>query len=432
MEVLKYPDKSQWKELCKRATMDVTTLFETVRSVLDDIKTNGDAAIRRYEKQFDKADLDEICVTETEMKESESLVPDDLKRAILTAKKNIETFHASQRFEGKKIETAPGVVCWQKAVPIDKVGLYVPGGTAPLFSTVLMLAVPARIAGCGEVVLCTPPSPDGKIHPAILFAAAAAGVDCICKVGGSQAIAAMAYGTESVPKVYKIFGPGNQYVTAAKQWVSLKEVAIDMPAGPSEVEVITDASANPDFIAADFLSQAEHGRDSQAIMVTADSSIVEPVINAIEKQLEVLPRKEITEQALSHSRIIVLEDKQEIIDFTNLYAPEHLIIQTADYAEIAREIRNAGSVFMGAYTPESAGDYASGTNHTLPTNGYAHAYSGVNLDSFIKKMTFQEISADGIRHLGETICVMAENERLEAHRNAVIVRLETLKQDETI
>lgn len=432
MEVLKYPDKSQWKELCKRAPMDVTTLFETVRSVLDDVKTNGDAAIRRYEKQFDKADLDEICVTEAEMKESGSLVPDDLKRAILTAKKNIETFHASQRFEGKKIETAPGVVCWQKAVPIDKVGLYVPGGTAPLFSTVLMLAVPARIAGCGEVVLCTPPSPDGKIHPAILFAAAAAGVDCICKVGGSQAIAAMAYGTESVPKVYKIFGPGNQYVTAAKQWVSLKEVAIDMPAGPSEVEVITDASANPDFIAADFLSQAEHGRDSQAIMVTADSSIVEPVINAIEKQLEVLPRKEITEQALSHSRIIVLKDKQEIIDFTNLYAPEHLIIQTADYAEIAREIRNAGSVFMGAYTPESAGDYASGTNHTLPTNGYAHAYSGVNLDSFIKKMTFQEISADGIRHLGETICVMAENERLEAHRNAVIVRLETLKQDETI
>lgn len=432
MEVLKYPDKSQWKELCKRATMDVTTLFETVRSVLDDIKTNGDAAIRRYEKQFDKADLDEICVTEAEMKESELLVPDDLKRAILTAKKNIETFHASQRFEGKKIETAPGVVCWQKAVPIDKVGLYVPGGTAPLFSTVLMLAVPARIAGCGEVVLCTPPSPDGKIHPAILFAAAAAGVDCICKVGGSQAIAAMAYGTESVPKVYKIFGPGNQYVTAAKQWVSLKGVAIDMPAGPSEVEVITDASANPDFIAADFLSQAEHGRDSQAIMVTADSSIVEPVINAIERQLEVLPRKEITEQALSHSRIIVLKNKQEIIDFTNLYAPEHLIIQTADYAEIAREIRNAGSVFMGAYTPESAGDYASGTNHTLPTNGYAHAYSGVNLDSFIKKMTFQEISADGIRHLGETICVMAENERLEAHRNAVIVRLETLKQDETI
>ncbi len=432
MEVLKYPDKSQWKELCKRATMDVTTLFETVRSVLDDVKTNGDAAIRRYEKQFDKADLDEICVTEAEMKESESLVPDDLKRAILTAKKNIETFHASQRFEGKKIETAPGVVCWQKAVPIDKVGLYVPGGTAPLFSTVLMLAVPARIAGCGEVVLCTPPSPDGKIHPAILFAAAAAGVDCICKVGGSQAIAAMAYGTESVPKVYKIFGPGNQYVTAAKQWVSLKGVAIDMPAGPSEVEVITDASANPDFIAADFLSQAEHGRDSQAIMVTADSSIVEPVINAIERQLEVLPRKEITEQALSHSRIIVLKNKQEIIDFTNLYAPEHLIIQTADYAEIAREIRNAGSVFMGAYTPESAGDYASGTNHTLPTNGYAHAYSGVNLDSFIKKMTFQEISADGIRHLGETICVMAKNERLEAHRNAVIVRLETLKQDETI
>ena len=426
MEIIKYPNKSQWYELCKRATMDVTTLFDTVRSVLDDVKINGDAAIKKYEKQFDKADLKEIRVSEAEIKEAEANISGDLKKAILQAKNNIELFHASQHFEGKKITTSTGVVCWQKAVAIDKVGLYIPGGTAPLFSTVLMLAVPARIAGCREIVLCTPPSSNGKIHPAILFAAAVAGVNCICKVGGSQAIAAMAYGTESVPKVYKIFGPGNQYVTAAKQWVSLKDVAIDMPAGPSEVEVIADASANPDFIAADFLSQAEHGVDSQAMLVTADAQVVEPLVEAIQKQLEKLPRKGITEKALSHSRIIVLKDRQEIIDFTNLYAPEHLIIQTDDYSEIAEQIRNAGSVFMGAYTPESAGDYASGTNHTLPTNGYAHAYSGVNLDSFIKKMTFQEISADGIRGLGETICVMAENEHLDAHKNAVIVRLKTL------
>ncbi len=289
-----------------------------------------------------------------------------------------------------------------------------------------MLAVPAHIAGCREIVLCTPPGKDGKIHPAILFAAEATGVNCICKVGGSQAIAAMAYGTESVPKVYKIFGPGNQYVTAAKQWVSLKEVAIDMPAGPSEVEVIADATANPDFIAADFLSQAEHGIDSQAMMITTDEAIVEPVVKAIDRQLSRLPRKEITEKALAHSRIIVLKDRQEVIDFTNLYAPEHLIIQTKEYALLAEQIRNAGSVFLGSYTPESAGDYASGTNHTLPTNGYAHAYSGVNLDSFIKKMTFQEITAEGIAQLGDTIRTMAANEQLEAHKNAVTVRLNTL------
>lgn len=289
-----------------------------------------------------------------------------------------------------------------------------------------MLAVPAHIAGCREIVLCTPPGKDGKIHPAILFAAEVAGVNCICKVGGSQAIAAMAYGTESVPKVYKIFGPGNQYVTAAKQWVSLKDVAIDMPAGPSEVEVIADATANPDFIAADFLSQAEHGIDSQAMMITADEAIVEPVVKAIDQQLSRLPRKEITEKALAHSRIIVLKDQQEVVDFTNLYAPEHLIIQTKEYALLAEQIRNAGSVFLGSYTPESAGDYASGTNHTLPTNGYAHAYSGVNLDSFIKKMTFQEITAEGIAQLGDTIRTMAANEQLEAHKNAVTVRLNTL------
>lgn len=431
-QLIKYPARNEWDKLVQRATIDVTSLFGTVQSILNDIRINGDAAIRKYEKQFDKVELSNLLVSEEEMQEANGLVSEELKQAILTAKQNIETFHAAQRFEGKKIETAPGVVCWQKAVPIEKVGLYIPGGTAPLFSTVLMLAVPARIAGCQEIILCTPPNREGKVHPAILFAAQVAGVHRICKIGGIQAIAAMACGTESVSKVYKIFGPGNQYVTAAKQWVSLKDVAIDMPAGPSEVEVIADLNANPAYIAADFLSQAEHGVDSQAIMVTTDEDIVEPVLKAIAEQLEELPRKEIVEKSLAHSRIIVLKTRKEVIDFTNLYAPEHLIIQTEDYAEIAEQIHNAGSVFMGFYTPESAGDYASGTNHTLPTNGYAHAYSGVNLDSFIKKITFQEISADGICRLGDTIRTMAANEQLEAHRNAVTVRLNAYGSKENI
>lgn len=426
MEIIKYPGREEWSSLAKRPALDVTTLFDTVRSVLDDVRERGDEAVKEYEARFDKVNLSALRVSEEEMREAEHLVPDDLRQAIRRAKENIECFHASQRFEGKKVETAPGVVCWQKAVAIEKVGLYIPGGTAPLFSTVLMLAVPARIAGCGEIVLCTPPGKDGKVHPAILFAAEVAGVSRIFKAGGIQAIAAMAYGTESVPKVYKIFGPGNQYVTAAKQLVSLKDVAIDMPAGPSEVEVIADETANPDFIAADFLSQAEHGADSQAILVTTSEAIVEPVVKAIREQVERLPRKEITEKALSHSRVIVLRNQEEVIDFTNQYAPEHLIIQTRDFASIAERIENAGSVFLGPYTPESAGDYASGTNHTLPTNGYAKAYSGVNLDSFIKKITFQEITADGIRALGDTIRTMAANERLEAHRNAVTIRLNTL------
>ena len=426
MEIVKYPARKDWKALTERATLDVTTLFDTVRGVLDDVRTQGDAALRKYEKLFDKVDLKELRVTPEEIQEAHALVPDELKQAILQAKQNIAAFHASQRFEGRKVQTAPGVTCWQKAVPIEKVGLYVPGGTAPLFSTVLMLAVPARIAGCREIVLCTPPNPEGKIHPAILYAADVSGVSCICKAGGSQAIAAMAYGTESVPKVYKIFGPGTQYVTAAKQWVSLREVAIDMPAGPSEVEVIADGNAHPEFIAADFLSQAEHGVDSQALLLTTDENIVPPVVEAIQRQLEALPRREITAKALAHSRIIVLKDWAEVIDFTNRYAPEHLIIQTDNYQELAEQVQNAGSVFMGPYTPESAGDYASGTNHTLPTNGYAHAYSGVNLDSFIKKMTFQEITPDGIAHLGDTIRTMAAHEHLDAHRNAVSVRLESL------
>ena len=426
MEIIKYPSKEEWVSLVKRPALDVTTLFDTVRTVLDEVRQEGDVAVKRYEEKFDKVTLTDLQVSEAEIEEACELVSEELKQAIRTAKDNIEKFHASQRFIGHKIETTPGVTCWQKAVAIEKVGLYIPGGTAPLFSTVLMLAVPAHIAGCKEIVLCTPPNREGKVHPAILFAARAAGVSKIFKAGGIQAIAAMAYGTESIPKVYKIFGPGNQYVTAAKQLVSLKDVAIDMPAGPSEVEVIADETANPDFIAADFLSQAEHGADSQAILVTSAENMVSCVAEAIRRQLSALSRQEITEKALEHSRIIVLKDEQEVIDFTNMYAPEHLIIQTGNYAYIAEQIENAGSVFMGPYTPESAGDYASGTNHTLPTNGYAKAYSGVNLDSFIKKITFQEITAEGIKSLGGTIQVMAGNEQLDAHRNAVTIRLKTI------
>ena len=426
MEIIKYPAREDRQSLVARPAMDVTTLFDTVRTVLEEVRREGDAAVKRYEEKFDKVRLESLRVSESEMEEACHLVPEELKQAILTAKKNIETFHAAQRFTGQKVETTEGVTCWQKAVAIEKVGLYVPGGTAPLFSTVLMLAVPAHIAGCKEIVLCTPPNREGKVHPAIIFAAQAAGVSKIFKAGGIQAIAAMAYGTETVPKVYKIFGPGNRYVTAAKQLVSLRDVAIDMPAGPSEVEVIADEAANPEFIAADFLSQAEHGADSQALLLTSAESIVPAVVDAIHRQLSALPRKDITERALEHSRIIVLRDEQEIVDFTNMYAPEHLIIQTKNYAAIAEQISNAGSVFLGAYTPESAGDYASGTNHTLPTNGYAKAYSGVNLDSFIKKMTFQEITSDGIKSLGDTIRTMAAGEQLDAHRNAVTVRLESL------
>ena len=426
MEIIKYPNPDEWNKLIKRPALDVSSLFGAVQKVLDEVRTQGDEAVKKYGEQFDKVKISDLLVSETEINEAETLVDSELKEAILIAKNNIEKFHEAQKFNGNRIETTTGVTCWQKAVAIEKVGLYIPGGSAPLFSTVLMLAIPAKIAGCKEIVLCSPPNKEGKLHPAILYAAKIAGVSIIAKVGGIQAIAAMAYGTESVPKVYKIFGPGNQYVTAAKQLVSLKEVAIDMPAGPSEVEVIADKNANPEFIAADFLSQAEHGPDSQAILVTTSEEIVEPVVKAVQEQLEKLPRKEITEKALLHSRIIVLKDDAEVIRFTNQYAPEHLIIQTNNYDFIADQITNAGSVFMGAYTPESAGDYASGTNHTLPTNGYARSYSGVNLDSFIKKITFQEITKEGIRNLGNTIEVMAAGEQLDAHRNAVTIRLSSL------
>ncbi len=426
MKVYKYPPREEWAELMERPALDVSNLFDTVRTVLGEVKEEGDAAVRRYGEKFDKVSVASFAVTAGEMEEAARVVPAGLKQAIRTAADNIGKFHAAQQFAGAKVETMPGVTCWQKAVAIEKVGLYVPGGTAPLFSTVLMLAVPARIAGCEEVILCSPPNAEGKIHPAILYAAQVAGVGKVYKIGGIQAIAAMAYGTQTLPKVYKIFGPGNQYVTAAKQLVSLRDVAIDMPAGPSEVEVIADASANPVFIATDFLSQAEHGADSQSILLTTDESIVVDVMQAIDEQLAELPRREITAKALANSRIIILKDTEEVVSFTNQYAPEHLIIQTKDYAAIAGRITNAGSIFLGPYTPESAGDYASGTNHTLPTNGYAKAYSGVNLDSFIRKITFQEITPQGIMELGETIRVMAAAEQLDAHRNAVTVRLESL------
>ncbi|WP_455601649.1 histidinol dehydrogenase [Bacteroides rodentium] len=429
MILISNPDKSQWQEILKRPVMNTENLFDTVRSVIDRVKTEGDRAVLDYEEKFDKVVLASLAVSEEEQQEAENLVSEDLKAAIRLAKQNIETFHAAQRFEGKKVQTQPGVTCWQKAVAIEKVGLYIPGGTAPLFSTVLMLAVPAKIAGCKEIVLCTPPGRDGKVHPAVLFAAKVAGVNRIFKAGGIQAIAAMAYGTESVPKVYKIFGPGNQYVTAAKQFVSLRDVAIDMPAGPSEVEVLADETANPVFVAADLLSQAEHGVDSQAILITTSVELQQAVKVEVERQLALLPRKEIAEKSLANSKLIVVDSMEEAIELTNAYAPEHLIIETEDYLSVAERIVNAGSVFLGSLTPESAGDYASGTNHTLPTNGYAKAYSGVSLDSFIRKITFQEIKPEGLNIIGPAIELMAANEQLDAHKNAVSVRLGQLENE---
>jgi len=423
MQVIKYPSRLEWNSILARPLFDITSLNDTVMSVLNDVRMNGDEAVLEYELKFDKVNLKSLAVSDIEISEADSLISEELKTAIKTAKHNIDIFHSSQIFESKKIETMQGVTCWQKAVPIEKVGLYVPGGTAPLFSTVLMLAVPAKIAGCKEIVLCTPPNKEGKVNPAILYAAKEAGVNKIFKIGGIQAIGAMAYGTKSVPKVYKIFGPGNQYVMAAKQIVSLRDVAIDMPAGPSEVQVIADETANPAFVAADLLSQAEHGGDSQVILTTTSEAFVKQVQIEIERQSEQLPRKEIVYRALENSKIILLNSIDEITDLTNEYAPEHLIIETKDYQSVANRIVNAGSVFMGNYTPESAGDYASGTNHTLPTNGYAKAYSGVNLDSFVKKITFQEITEEGIQNIGATIEIMAESEQLYAHKNAVTLRM---------
>lgn len=425
MKIINYPDKADWAKVLRRPALNATDLTETVSKILAKVRVEGDKAVLEYEAIFDKVKLDALTVSGEEIDAAEGVLDTALKDAIRLAKKNIEVFHTAQCFTGKKIETTPGVTCWQKAVAIEKVGLYIPGGTAPLFSTVLMLAVPARIAGCREVVLCTPPDREGKIHPAILFAAKLAGVSKIFKTGGVQAIGAMAYGTESIPKVYKIFGPGNQYVTAAKQLVSLRDVAIDMPAGPSEVEVLADASSNPVFVASDLLSQAEHGVDSQAILITTSASLIEKVVAEVDLQLAKLPRKDIAAKALENSKLILVNTMEEAVDLTNEYAPEHLIIETENYREIAEQIVNAGSVFLGPLTPESAGDYASGTNHTLPTNGYAKAYSGVSLDSFIRKITFQEITRQGIEAIGPAIEIMAENEQLDAHKNAVTVRLKS-------
>lgn len=427
MKKILYPNQADWADILKRPVLNMETLRGTVCEVLDKIKAEGDKAVIEYEERFDKVKLESLAVTDAEMKEAEAQVPIELKVAILLAQRNIYTFHKKQKFEGKKVETMEGVTCWQKAVGIEKVGLYIPGGTAPLFSTVLMLAVPARVAGCKEIVLCTPPNKEGKIHPAILYAAQVSGVSKIFKAGGVQAIGAMAYGTESVPKVYKIFGPGNQYVMAAKQQVSLHDVAIDMPAGPSEVEVIADETANPAFVAADLLSQAEHGVDSQVVLITTSEKLLNEVEYEVQHQLARLPRWQMAEKSLANSKLVLVKDMEEAIAMTNEYAPEHLIIETKNYMELAEKVVNAGSVFLGSYTPESAGDYASGTNHTLPTNGYAKAYSGVSLDSFIRKITFQEINREGIQNIGPAIEVMAANEQLDAHKNAVSVRLASLK-----
>lgn len=427
MNIIRYPDPAQWDELLRRPALDVTTLNDTVRGVLQDVRARGDEAVKDYEERFDHVRLDSLLVSEAEWAEADTLVSDELKAALRQAHANIEKFHAAQRFESRPVTVTEGITCWQKYVPIEKVGLYIPGGTAPLFSTVLMLATPARIAGCGEIVLCTPPNREGKIHPAILYAARVAGVSKIFKVGGVQAIGAMAYGTASVPKVYKIFGPGNQYVTAAKQQVSLRDVAIDMPAGPSEVEVLADETSRPDFVAADLLSQAEHGVDSQVLLVTTSDELIPKVVAEVERQLAQLPRKEIASRALESSKIILVHDRTEALAVSNRYAPEHLIIETADYKELAEGVINAGSVFLGSFTPESAGDYASGTNHTLPTNGYAHAYSGVNLDSYHRKITFQELTPEGVRSIGHTVEVMAANEHLDAHKNAMSLRLKSLE-----
>ena len=427
MKVIKYPVKEEWSEIVKRPHLDVSQLNATVEGVLNDVKNNGDAAVKHYEEKFDHAHLDSLAVTAAEIEEAEQLVSPELKHALELAHHNIAEFHRSQKFEGKKIVTCEGVTCWQKSVAIEKVGLYIPGGTAPLFSTVLMLATPAKIAGCKEIVLCTPPNAEGKVNPAILMTAKIAGVSKIFKAGGVQAIGAMAYGTESVPKVYKIFGPGNQYVMAAKQHVSLHDAAIDMPAGPSEVCVIADETSNPVFVAADLLSQAEHGFDSQVFLISTSEEMIQKVQDEVKVQLERLPRKEMAQTSLDNSKFVLVKTKEEAMQLSNTYAPEHLIIATSDYEDLAAQVINAGSVFLGTYACESAGDYASGTNHTLPTHGYALAYNGVNLDSYCRKITFQHLTEEGIRSIGNEVVTMAENEHLEAHANAMRLRVKEVK-----
>ena len=426
MNIIKYPSQEQIKKIIERPHLDVSQLNATVASVLADVKENGDKAVIAYEEKFDHVKLASLAVTEAEIDEAEALVSQDLKDALILAHENIAKFHESQKFESTKVQTAPGVVCWQKSVAIEKVGLYIPGGTAPLFSTVLMLATPAKIAGCKEIVLCTPPNREGKVNPAILMAARVAGVSKIFKAGGVQAIGAMAYGTESVPKVYKIFGPGNQFVMAAKQQVSLHDAAIDMPAGPSEVCVIADETSNAAFVAADLLSQAEHGIDSQVILISTSEDMIHQVEKELETQLAALPRHEIAEKTLVNSNFVLVHDKEEAMALSNAYAPEHLIIATSDYDTLAEKVINAGSVFLGNFACESAGDYASGTNHTLPTHGYALAYNGVNLDSYNRKVTFQHLTEEGIKSIGPAVVCMAENEQLEAHANAMRLRVKDI------
>lgn len=423
MNIIRYPARSQWQAITQRPRMDASRLYATVRELLNDVRSEGDAAVKRYEKKFDGADLSSLTVSADEFDEAELSVGDDLKEAITLAHNNIATFHMAEKFGGIRVETMPGVTCWQKSVPIEKVGLYIPGGTAPLFSTVLMLATPARIAGCKDIVLCTPPDKQGRVNAAILVAARIAGVSRVYKAGGVQAIGALAYGTETIPRVYKIFGPGNQYVMAAKQQVSVEGVAIDMPAGPSEVCVVADASANAAFVAADLLSQAEHGIDSQVMMITTSEPMVKMITDELERQLSLLTRKDIASKALDNSKVVVVRDEQEAIDLANAYAPEHLILQTASCDQLAPKVVNAGSVFIGRYACESAGDYASGTNHTLPTHGYAVAYNGVNIDSYCRKITFQQLSPEGVRGIGPAVEKMARAEGLDAHANAMTLRL---------
>lgn len=430
MKIYRYPKPEEWPEITERPYIDTEELTATVKDILKNIKEDGDEAVRKYEEKFDHVKLDSLEVSEYEISDAKNHISDELHHALISAHNNIATFHLAQKTESKIVETQPGITCWQKCVPIEKVGLYIPGGTAPLFSTVLMLATPAKIAGCREIVLCTPPGTDGKVNPAILAAAKIAGVNRIYKTGGVQAIGSMAYGTESIPKVYKIFGPGNRYVMAAKQIVSIKDAAIDMPAGPSEVCVIADDNSNPEFIAADLLSQAEHGTDSQVMLITSSEKTLDLTRKQIKIQIDKLPRKEIAAQTLDNSRLILVNNLTEAIEISNMYAPEHLIIATDNYDELAEKVVNAGSVFLGKYACESVGDYASGTNHTLPTHGYSVAYSGVNLDSFMRKITFQHITEEGVRNIGRTVEVMAENEMLFAHKNAMTVRIKNLKRNQ--
>jgi histidinol dehydrogenase len=426
MKVVINPARADWSQLCERPGLELEFLESAVKNVLTRVKSSGDAALRALTQQFDQVTIDELAVSLKEIEAAEKLLEEDLKSAIRVAAANIEKFHEAQKISLLEIETMPGVLCWRKAVPIGKVGIYIPGGTAPLFSTVLMLAIPARLAGCEEIVLCSPPDQTGNIHPAILFTASLTGVKKIFKVGGAQAIGAMAYGTETIPAVYKIFGPGNQYVTQAKQMVNQQGTAIDMPAGPSEVLVIGDEYANAAFIAADLLSQAEHGVDSQVIFVTISEKMVHHVKEEIDKQIQLLPRKAIAQQALENSISIVFKTWEDVADFTNEYAPEHLIINIQNCEAFSESIKTAGSVFLGPYTPESVGDYASGTNHTLPTNGFAKAYSGVSLESFTRFMTFQKITSDGIQKIGPIVEKMAAAEELIGHQQSVSIRLRSL------